>query len=746
MADSQAKQKATSPPPKVLHVARRKDNTINVPEYVWARILYPALGFPAVVGPAESITQQNGTSSIHLLLLSARNDLNKPHVARHLRYVPWDKRRTRYLETDIASCAFPANAMKVDSVNLGTNEEFSVQVTFARGFIRANLALDVLRFYKDAGLEHLYEVTIYEWAASKLKAGLYNFFWNDPPHRSKNKEWSREMDLLSTYFYAERRRLSQGEKKLPIPPEEEYRYELGHRSSDHVTEVLHPLFVRETAPEQLDIGHLTDPHLCIRAQTFEERLKGPSKTSAKKASARKFYNNYNTRFAELYLKARASDLILLTGDIIDYCRGYKERNASLGDIESYQMDRNWFLFYELLAAGDQYSTPVYTVLGNHDWRIHPYPPLVSVSAIDKDVQLTPKELTEAHGPEGDRLLYGSSTNRTLTQVAADLWPISTCLNSVKWYLFLINPFLDYVVRFPGGYTFLMLDWAEEELDFSRHPDYPMELNKWHDVFLPKVGLPVAKRSLTALQKDLVQWFASQPDSAKAIGLHAGIVSPDISKPDDVLQNGILMPCPVCGGAGSSHSRVLTPEGIRFAEQECDCTRMELPQPVDKHKAKRRPYLALNKNPVEETKTPDKTMPVHGTIKHHRDWLIQFLQEKKIPLVLSGHSHRNTLFSVLHERGEADQPAGTALLIAPHELAQKAKSYPPPLFVNTSSSGPFGWGRPSQNQWVHQPPCWAKISFRRDGTVEAITYDVSPIPQRAMDSKGDFTDDELKVKR
>ena len=69
-----------------------------------------------------------------------------------------------------------------------------------------------------------------------------------------------------------------------------------------------------------------------------------------------------------------------------------------------------------------------------------------------------------------------------------------------------------------------------------------------------------------------------------------------------------------------------------------------------------PYLALNKSPVQETKTPDRTMPVHGAIRHHRDWLIQFLQEKKIPLVLSGHSHRNTLFSVFRERGEADQPA------------------------------------------------------------------------------------------
>ncbi|MGH8247169.1 MAG: metallophosphoesterase, partial [Gammaproteobacteria bacterium] len=63
----------------------------------------------------------------------------------------------------------------------------------------------------------------------------------------------------------------------------------------------------------------------------------------------------------------------MTGDLIDYGRGYNDRGP-IGTDESYWRDRNWFLFYEAIAGGTKYQKPVYTNLGNHDWRINPYPP------------------------------------------------------------------------------------------------------------------------------------------------------------------------------------------------------------------------------------------------------------------------------------------------------------------------------------------------------------------------------------
>ena len=42
----------------------------------------------------------------------------------------------------------------------------------------------------------------------------------------------------------------------------------------------------------------------------------------------------------------------------------------------------------------------------------------------------------------------------------------TTVDSVLWYLLLINPFLDYAFPHPGGQQVLMLDWAEDEELFN----------------------------------------------------------------------------------------------------------------------------------------------------------------------------------------------------------------------------------------------------------------------------------------
>jgi len=61
------------------------------------------------------------------------------------------------------------------------------------------------------------------------------------------------------------------------------------------------------------------------------------------------------------------------------------------------------------------------------------------------------------------------------------------------------------VRHPGGFCFLMLDWAKEEMAIS----------------IEELGgiLPVAKASLSELQKGLAQWFL-QPQPATRIAAHS----------------------------------------------------------------------------------------------------------------------------------------------------------------------------------------------------------------------------------
>ena len=63
---------------------------------VRARILWPALGFPAVIAPGGK-SDAEATRCITLLVLSNQRALTPDAVARHLRCVPWAERGRRHI-------------------------------------------------------------------------------------------------------------------------------------------------------------------------------------------------------------------------------------------------------------------------------------------------------------------------------------------------------------------------------------------------------------------------------------------------------------------------------------------------------------------------------------------------------------------------------------------------------------------------------------------------------------------------
>src|SRR5262245_40718244 len=69
---------------------------------VAARILWPALGFPAVIAPqsggARSPADSDATRTICVLLLSNTQTLTSQDVARYLRCVAWDNRARRTIK------------------------------------------------------------------------------------------------------------------------------------------------------------------------------------------------------------------------------------------------------------------------------------------------------------------------------------------------------------------------------------------------------------------------------------------------------------------------------------------------------------------------------------------------------------------------------------------------------------------------------------------------------------------------
>lgn len=146
------------------------------------------------------------------------------------------------------------------------------------------------------------------------------------PKREKTELWDTQPKfLLSEYEY------EYGSLQKP------YRSELQMRNSR--AEVLHPLFVKRSNNNGIKIGHITDSHVCVRANVYEENLKHENKKAQ--------FNNWNKSFVDAYDHAKKdSDLLLFTGDLIDYGRGHWGLTGrdKLGDDRLYHADRNWFLF------------------------------------------------------------------------------------------------------------------------------------------------------------------------------------------------------------------------------------------------------------------------------------------------------------------------------------------------------------------------------------------------------------------
>jgi len=602
---------------------------------------------------------------------------------------------------------------------------------FASGHIVAHLAKSVRDFYANMGLGYLYRVRIFERASSGLAAGMYNLFWINKSTAATESDISSEMFDLIEHFAKTR--------GSDAPAVHEYEYELGrHRIPQNRTEVLHPLFVLDKAPANICIGHMTDMHVCVRANVFERNL---SKASIPAGQ----YNNYNTRFSELYVRATTScDTLMFTGDIIDYGCGHRGDDAPLGELDSYLLDRNWILFFSLLASGGAYRKPTYTVLGNHDWNLYPYGPASSIFSIGKDMNITDEHVKIIHGRDADALVYPLNRTDTVKKIpiiseisgirAIPKNPLRMNVDSVRWYLLLINPFLDYSAPYPGGYRCLMLDWGEDVELFRRSPG--------EGIVIPP-GLPNATECLTDGQKHLVEWFVGQQDKAKVLGLHASIVGPRPFMPADTLMRGVLDPCPFCGGE---------------ADLNCSCFRFGIPQTVG-HAVY--PILAVNDPPEEETPTPKTYMPLHGTIKRHRDWLINMLRKggdgtDPVSLVLSGHAHRNSVFviaktdnyavgrgrQVIHAHGDIidvglfsvagkreggnQVPPGTAIRIGDPKVFPLRTAIIRPLYVNTTSAGPAGDSRPVSTRSSKIPPGYSEVVLESDGTITSVEHKYSSL--------------------
>jgi hypothetical protein len=736
-----------------------------------ARILWPALGCPAVIAPRSGApadaADSDATRTICVLVLTNTPTLTPQGAARYLRCVEWADRQASS-GTGIRG-SFPAAELAVRRVAEGRVEDkHGKALTFGanrqqRNGVTVSLSKYVRGFYgrDKIALRYLHEIRVSEAAAARLTKDQYHLFWSkDVPDQTSH---SNEMNLLLKQFVPGRFHVPAGSQQDRELLENGYQFEYGalhapYNAKDTTrvpTEVLHPVFLRRNLLPTIGIGHVTDTHVDIRNDVYARNLSRESAQVSKATGGKRIvFNNWNESFELVYNDAKSkSDLILMTGDLIDYGRGHIGNAAArdtLGRDPQYFKDRNWFLFYYLLATKGNYSRPVYTSLGNHDWRINPYPPFAPSTPdpielihnnlefkVEEHKTVLKKVIEIAHGPGHDKWPAYADLARDLVEVFKSAWkskglipsllfgsptnldyeklPTHTHVESIAWYLLLINPFLDYQFALPTGHQFLMLDFGEQE-----------EVN--NTVENHSQG-PRAASCLTPLQQWQVEQLLRAPGKAKTIGIHTPPIGPRTSWSVNELKSG-------------RKTYKLPADNPRYRNREGHFQEV---------RNQSLPLFALLPEGFSPWLAAQYGSFVH---KDTRRWLIQKLHaSSSVRVVVSGHIHRQGLLTVQPERMPLSPPAWnqrgkelsvlTVRSVEP-EAVQKAK--PPfatgdqsnvlgPVYVNTTSAGPRGFQYYDNGTYASVPPGFTLVQLMNDGTISSISggpaYPVSAPAKVAM---------------
>jgi predicted MPP superfamily phosphohydrolase len=328
----------------------------------------------------------------------------------------------------------------------------------------------------------------------------------------------------------------------------------------------HPVYVPPRAKEYLNIAHLSDTHVSRRWDAMQYwsrvrktehdshwRFHGPSRSTIQVENRERFlgyrqhwnrFNNPNRRFEEALESVNTSDdvdIIIITGDLIDYNVGYRDmpgehevRNMNYlthnrSRHGSYYHNSNWPLLYELLIKN--YRKPVFTILGNHDYRWDIYGPMATGApiagwgeqnfayALGIDVHRGPRR--ERREREQDQrtalhLIYPSAMadRSTLSALEKDY-------QFVEWYNFVINPALDFRFNY-RQMAFLFLDWR---------------VNERHRGLVRRFSGPWAEDSLTPQQRVMITNFLTRNSEKLAIiSMHATV----FCTPTNSYNNGIIV--------------------------------------------------------------------------------------------------------------------------------------------------------------------------------------------------------------
>lgn len=225
----------------------------------------------------------------------------------------------------------------------------------------------------------------------------------------------------------------------------------------------HSVYVRSSW-EDFGLIHATDIHVSKRLEGFRRRLQRLAVRNPQLASAVTAYNNFNDNFRELIRYANhlhdigMLDAILATGDLVDYGFEEGERSSFRGG--------NYAFFEKIIrgqvrspngVASEELRVPIYTVLGNHDYRVNPYTLLSTVDVPFAD-DIAVRHYSNHNLTEAETVALQGGHPKIDPEAAADMIQVDILNQRYEYSYFIrrINALGSYTVNM-GDHRVVMID-------------------------------------------------------------------------------------------------------------------------------------------------------------------------------------------------------------------------------------------------------------------------------------------------
>ncbi len=446
-----------------------------------AVVLYPALGNPAIIKGKDDVS-----ATLEILVLCKRDNLQRGEAAFHLRYAKWGvKEKTPYYHDDSIwknyikdkESVVLSKAYEINDETFGEGEKSSdakANDGFTLKFGNLNVFPWVLEGLKKYG--YLYKVSI---DLKDTPPGMYNIWWvtKKDYKKTKNRPYWWDYDQHFKDFT-----LKASDKK-PFKNELKKYGKVDDKDNIKVS-IYHPFYI--TTKEQLNIGHVTDVHMDSRMDIYgqseasvievEENCKG-EENGERKIENKDYFNpikskiaNFNKLFTELceQLFFNKADAVVITGDLVDYNRGVHAKQTHKKCFT--KISEQWEALSSDVDGGEYYQD-------DRNWLTF-YKRLLDLYDDKKKPLFTMLgnhdyvRLGQAPWPLNGFAWNGVfDQNLTLYESALCFGPghndseaflenHEEQVDFVEWYTIFINPFADFVVDY-GNQSMLMADWGVE---------------------------------------------------------------------------------------------------------------------------------------------------------------------------------------------------------------------------------------------------------------------------------------------